>query len=310
MSFSSEIKHEIAYNELRNCCSKAQLSALMQLCSSLSISASGMAISYRSENPTVAKRALSLLKNLYGIKSELNVYQKANLKKNNIYELKFSDNAIEILKDLSIYTDKGLADYPRYDVVKKECCARAYIAGCFLAYGSCNAPGKSDYHLEIVFNEESTANFVIRQIKRFNINAKLTKRRNKNVVYIKKADEISDFLRLIGAQESLMNFENTRISRDFINSKIRLDNCDIANMQKSLQSAKAQIAAIEKLQNDGKLDKLDTRLQDVARLRLVYPEESLSELCKEYERIYRESISRSGLKHRFDKLISLAGGEK
>jgi len=309
MSFSSEVKREIAYNQLMPCCSKAQLSALLRMTSYLDISNQGFVLICRSENPTISRRIMSLLKDLYKVQTELTYYQKSNLKKNKVYEIRIHKDAIKILEDLGIYnSEKGIANYPRYELIRKDCCARAYIAGSFLAYGACNNPNKANYHLEIVTNEEESVQFLLKLLKRFDIEAKISKRRNKYVLYLKKADSISDFLRCVGAQEALMNFENTRISRDFINSKIRLDNCDIANMQKSLKTAREQLEAIEYLKRSNKFNDLDQRLQDVANLRYTYSEHSLSELALEYERIYHEKISRSGLKHRFDKLLKIAKG--
>lgn len=306
MSFTADIKREISYNELKECCCRAELSALLQLTSSLSFSSQGMQLVVKTENPTTAKRIKLLTERLYPVETSLSVYQKSNLRKNNIYRLNISEQVLPILEDLGIYGEKGLTPYPRYEIVRKECCARAYIAGAFIAYGSCNAPGNANYHLEIAMQDASSAAFVIRQLKRFGIEAKSTQRRSRHIVYIKKADSISDFLRCIGAQESLMDFENSRISRDFVNSRIRLDNCDIANMQKSMKTAAEQLKAIRKLEAHGRYHDLDRRLQDAAELRKAFPEESLSALCTEYDRLHHERISRSGLKHRFDKILSLA----
>lgn len=306
MSFSSQIKSEIAYNQLKDCCALAELSALLQLTASLKMNNKGLYLCSRSENPTTAKRILLLLKQLYAIETNLNVYQKINLRKNNIYEISIKDNVMAILKALGIYNEKGLAPYPYYDIVKKDCCARAYIAGCFLAFGSCNNPDNKNYHLELKFADEYAGSFVIRQLKRFDIEAKLTKRRNKNIVYLKKVEQISYFLRCIGAQEAFMNFENRRISRDFINSRIRVDNCDIANYAKAIQSAKRHLEAIAFLERRNLIVNLDEKLKEAIALRRAYPEDSLSDLALKYQKRYHQKISRSGLKHRYDKIMLLA----
>lgn len=306
MSFTNEIKSEISYNELKECCSRAELSALLQLTSSLHMNREGLYIRSRSENPTVARRIMTLCKKLFPVKVELQVYQKNNLRKNNVYLLEIHEEVMPILRELGIQTEKGLAPYPFYEIVRKDCCARAYIAGCFLAYGSCNDPEKKHYHLELSMQDEFAAAFVIRQLKRFALEAKMMKRRNKYVVYLKKAESISDFLRCIGAQESFMNFENNRISRDYINSRIRVDNCDIANFQKSMNAAKIQLAAIKKIEESEFAIDLPTKLAAVVRLRKAHPEDSLSDLCNEYEKLYHERISRSGIKHRLDKVMAIA----
>lgn len=306
MSFTSEIKQEIAYNELKNCCMKAELSALIQLTSSLSISNRGLQLVVRSENPTTVKRIVYLLKKTYDYKTELTVVQKTNLKKNNIYTLDILADARAILEDLGLYSTKGLLPHPSYLIVNKDCCSRAYLAGAFLAFGSCNSPSKADYHLELTANDLEHAEFCVKLIQRYNIDAKITKRRNRYIVYIKRAENIGDFLRMIGANESLMNFENSRIARDFKNSLVRLSNVDIANQVKSLNAAKEQLAAMNRLIDSKDYEKLDPKLRAVVDLRVRYPEHSLNELCEEYQSLYGDAISKSGMKHRINKIMDMA----
>lgn len=306
MSFTSEIKQEISYNDLKHCCKRAQLSALIQLTSSLNISSDGLYLSIKSENPTTAKRIMKLLKDSYDNKTELLVEQKTNLKKNNVYVIKVYGDVRMILEDLGLASSKGLLDYPLFNIIAKDCCARAYLAGAFIAFGSCNSPNKGNYHLEIALMSDSHAQFIIKLMARFNIIAKTSQRRNKVIVYIKRAEYISDFLRCVGAHESLMNFENCRINKDFKNSLTRLDNCEIANEVKSLSAAKKQIDDIQKIFKAGKYEKLNEKLKDIADLRMQYQEYSLIELAQAYYDKKGETISKSGLKHRLNKIGEIA----
>ena len=307
MSFSTDIKQEIANNELNKCCIRAQLSAIIQLCSSLSISSEGLALSIKTENATVAKRIYKLIKELYGVDVDLAIIKKMNLKKNNIYQLRVHKRATAILEDIGLWSSRSLLERPLKKIVQKECCARSYLAGAFMATGSCNTPKKSDYHLEVAANSEQLALFIASIMERFYIHAKIIKRRNNYVVYVKMADKIADFLRCIGASESLLKFEDIRISRDFTNSLTRLDNCEVANEMKSQKAAKKQLEDINKLGKN--LENIDIKLQEVAKLRLANPEMSLNELCNEYEKIYGMPISKSGIKHRFVKISQLANKE-
>ncbi|MCI5772959.1 MAG: DNA-binding protein WhiA [Erysipelotrichaceae bacterium] len=307
MSFSTDIKQEIANNDLNKCCIRAQLSAIIQLCSTLNISKEGLALSIKTENATVAKRIYKLIKELYEVDVDLSIIKKMNLKKNNIYHLKVRSKATMILEDIGLWSSRALLERPLKKIVSKECCARAYLAGAFMATGSCNTPKKSDYHLEVVANNEQLAHFIVENMERFFIHAKIIKRRNNYVVYVKMADKIADFLRCVGASESLLKFEDIRISRDFTNSLTRLDNCEVANEIKSQKAAKAQLEDIQKIADQ--LDRIDTKLQEVARLRLANPEMSLNELCAEYEKNYGVAISKSGIKHRFVKIAQLANKE-
>ena len=99
----------------------------------------------------------------------------------------------------------------------------------FLACGSVNNPDTSNYHLEMNVNEEDYALFIEELMNHYELNAKMIKRRNKYVVYIKSAEKIGDFLRAIGASQSVMDFEMTRIDRSMANTVNRWNNCDIAN---------------------------------------------------------------------------------
>jgi len=306
MSFTTNVKQEIAYNDLKPCCAKAELSALIQMCSSLTISNRNLVIVIKTENPTTAKRILKLIKDRYEIETELSVIRKMKLKKNNIYIIKVLNKAMKIIQDLGIYDSKGLQDIPDARIVRKECCARAYLAGAFMASGSCNNPNKSNYHLEFVCITKDHADFIIKLLSRFYIPAKDIERRNKYVVYVKQAEKIGDTLRCIGAEQNVMDFENIRISRDFKNSLTRLDNMDFANEMKTLSASKKQLAYISLIRENNMYDDLDPKLKEVVEIRESYPEHSLIELCTEYLLIYDKPISKSGLKHRFNKIKAIA----
>lgn len=306
MSFTTEVKAEISMNQLHACCAKAQLSALIQMCASLSFTNQGMALEIKSENVNTAKRILKLLKERYQVSAQLSVMRKMKLKKNNIYILRINDRAVDILKDLQILDEEGLRSHPQKDMVYEECCARAYLAGAFLAGGSVNSPQTANYHLEIVANSKVQAKFLLTLMKRFELPAKYIHRRNQEVVYLKASDKISDFLRCIGASDALFAFEDSRIQRDFMNSLTRLDNCELANEMKTISAGKKQLEDIAWIEAYRGLDTLPLKLQQAAALRRMNPEASLNELCDAYYEQTGETISKSGMKHRLAKLKELA----
>ena len=306
MSFTQDIKQEIANAELKKHCEKAQLCALIQLTGSLTISNGGWGLLIRSENPTTAKRVVFLLKDLYSVNTNLQVGKKTNLKKNNVYTIETDEKVREILEDLTLMNQGNIQSHPSAEVVSKECCAKNYLAGAFLAYGSCNDPQNTNYHLEISLARIEHANFIVKLISRFDMQAKIVKRRSRYVVYMKKADYISDFLALIGAHDSMMRFEDERIARDLRNSMSRMDNCEIANEQKIIRAGERQVDYINKIVETGNFKKLPDKLKNVADIRLRYPESSLNELCDYYQKAYGEVVSKSGMKHRLNKIESFA----
>ncbi len=310
MSYTTEVKSEISQNELKNCCIRAQLAALLQCDATLTISNQQWQLHFKTENPTTAKRFWVLLKRRYNLTPELAILKKVKLKKNHTYIVLIKSEVKEILADLHLYDQHGFADHVAKEVVKKECCARAYLAGAFLASGSVNSPINSNYHLEIAVSEVALAKFIQRLMKRFDLPGKIIQRRTQQVVYIKASDKISDFLRAIASYEAVMKFEDIRIQRDFKNSLTRLDNCEVANEMKTLKAATEQIEDIEYLQQHDIFEMLDDKLKEVARLRQLNPEASLNELSEIYQSQTGNRMSKSGMKHRFNKIALKANQHK
>lgn len=306
MSFTTEIKQEIANNKKKKCCAKAELSALLHLTSSLSINNKRLGLLVRTENPTTAKRIVQLLKNIYKVKTKLLVAKKSNLKKNNTYRILVEENVKQILSDVGIYGKKGLSSKPSASIVKNSCCQKAYLSGAFLAYGTCNSPSSNNYHLEISCGEMDLAVFIKKLFEKQMIDFKITKRRNRYVVYLKKAEKIEDVLKLIGASDSLISFVNNRVTRDLKANITRIENCRMASIAKSLEFADKQTAKIKKIKIHNKENELNNRLKEVYELRINNPESSLMELCVEYEKKYGNSISKSGIKHRLNRLEEFA----
>lgn len=306
MSFTTDVKAEIAANELHPCCQKAHLCALIQMCSTLNFTSEGMHICVQTENANTAKRIWKMIKEMYGVDTQLSVLRKMKLKKNHIYLIRIVTHVTTILQDLEIFTQDGLQMHPSMRMLRKDCCARAYLAGAFLACGSVNSPQKANYHLEISTNNEELAKFIQKIMLKFSLPAKYIKRRNKEVVYLKASDKIGDFLRCIGASEALFTFEDSRIQRDFMNSLTRLDNCELANEMKSISAGKKQLEDIEWIETYQGIQMLPKKLQMVANLRKSFPEASLNELCESYSQAYQEKISKSGMKHRLHKIHEIA----
>ena len=306
MSFSQDVKIEISQNNLKDCCQKAQLAALIKYNGSLLIQDQKLKLLISNESAAISRRIWSLIKNVSDGEIELSVLKKMNLKKNNIYNLTIISKVKELLESCGLWQEGALADQVDSKIVSKECCARAYIAGSFLAAGSVNSPLTSKYHLEVRNTDERQALFLIKLLERFNIEGKIVLRRKRYVVYLKASEMISDFLRSIGAHNAVMLFEDQRIQRDFTNNFIRLDNCEVANEVKTIMAAQKHIAMIEKIQKAGRYEMLEERLQEVANLRLAHPEASINELCEIYNLETGNTISKSGMNHRLIKLRQIS----
>lgn len=306
MSFAQEVKNELCQLKYNDDQALAQIGAMIVANGSMVISNNKMHINVVFSQAMIAKRFVLLIKQLYQIECELLTTRRPNLRKDYIYEVLLKDKVKIILEDVGVYNKKGLDQKVSRALLKSDESTQAYCAGWFLVAGSMNSPRSTNYHCEFRCEREIHAKELVQLLKRFHINAKITTRRKEQIVYIKASDQIADVLRMLGAHQGLMMYEDIRIQRDFHNSLIRLDNCEVANEMKTLKAGQKQVEAIEKLIKHHRLDYLDQKLIDIAHLRLENPELSLNELASLYQQQTGITMSKSGIKHRLDKLMNLA----
>ncbi len=305
MSFSSEVKQEMCQLAPDPSEARAMLCAVFLLRASMSINLHGTSLVVQSENARIINFIYHLLVDEYGCEPVLSVVRKMNLKKNNIYKLQFYDQVNEILEDLTILRESGMSYSPSYRMIRSEKMARAFLQGCFLAAGSVNPPGTANYHLEIACPHEETAECIEKQMTRFGIAGKIIQRKGLYVVYLKSGERIADFLRLLKANEALMEFEHVRIQRDFVTSLNRLDNCEVANEIKSIKAGAEQLGWIETIEKHWK-QPIPEKIAHVMEARKRNPEGSMNELCQDVKELYGETISKSGMKHRMGKIREMA----
>ncbi len=301
ISFAREVKEEIVFNDFDRSSERAILAAIIKINGTLSLSQQGLSLTLRTENAKIASKIHKLLKDLYQPSIEFRVSRKMKLKKNNVYTLLVSKGR-EILEDLYMMEGLGFVLIPDRRLVETDKDKRAFLAGVFLSCGSVNNPDTSNYHLEMSVNEIEYAEFIQDIMNGYELNAKVMKRRNKYIVYLKSAEKIGDFLRAIGASQSVMNFEITRIDRSMANTVNRWNNCDIANEVKAMNASSAQIEDIAYVIDKVGIEIFDNKTIDVAIVRLENPELTLNELAGAYFERTGKTISKSGLHHRFKKI--------
>jgi cell division protein WhiA len=304
MSFTSTIKKELTQLEVDTCCKQAELSALVRMNGTIGIRQERLILDIITENPSTARYVFSLLKSLYSVQPEVLVRKKVRLKKNNVYVIRLTSQADQVLSKLYILKNNwerivGIAP----ELIKDHCCQRAYLRGAFLATGSVNNPDSASYHLEMVSTYHDHAEALCELMNQFHLHAKIIERKKGYVVYIKEGDKIGEFLNIIGAHPSLLHFENARIMKDMRNSVNRLVNCETANLNKTIQAAMRQIENIELIDQEIGLDQLPHRLREVAEVRLKYPEVSLTELG---QLLPSGKVSKSAINHRLRKLDEMA----
>ena len=253
------------------------------------------------ENNSVARRIFKLFKNVYDITPIITVRKKYF---NNGYSfiLDIRNKIDLILDDLSIVTGGKYMEIPSDYIYSDDDLVRAYLRGVFLVCGSINDPKTSKYHLELLVNSLVYANFISGLLNGNDLNSRVISREKKYMVYIKEAEKISDFLRIIKAYNGVMYYEDIRIYRDHKNMTNRLNNCEQANMDKIFFTASNQIKDIERLKEYDLMDLIDDKLKIVIEYRMKYPEASLADLSDIISRETGSNISKSGLNHRFRKI--------
>lgn len=301
MSFSMTIKDEISKIDSSRTEQLAELSAIVR-----NSGVVGKNIVITIENNSIARRIYKLFKEMYDVNISITVRRRYGLNNNLIYILSINSKCHDILTDLSIIDKKdNYLDIPNEYLISDNEDMRAYLRGVFMTCGSVNDPKTSRYHLELVINTRNYANFLNDILNGYNLNSKVIKREKNYMVYIKEAEKISDFLRLIKSYSGVMYFEDIRIYRDHKNMTNRLNNCEQANMDKVFLTASKQLKDIEILKKHNIIDTLDNKLKEVIEYRTKYPESSLNELAQIMSQELNYNITKSGLNHRFRKIKEL-----
>ena len=296
MSFSTDIKNEVTRLDSSREELISELSAIVRNSAVIQDK-----VTIYIENNSVARRIFKLFKNVYDVTPIITV-RKKYFNNGYSYILVIKNKLREILDDLSVVKDGLFLDIPRDYIYSDEDLVRAYLRGLFLVTGSVNDPKTSKYHLEFLVDDYDYALFVSDLLNQNNLNSKIIKRDKKYMIYIKEAEKISDFLRIIKAYTGVMYFEDIRIYRDHKNMTNRLNNCEQANMDKIFLTANSQIRDINKLKEYDIEDLLDEKIKVVMDYRLKYPEASLGELSEIISKETGNKITKSGLNHRFRKI--------
>lgn len=299
MSFASEIKSELLRIETKKkCCARAELCGLV--CFGGAVLPGGK-LRISTENAATARRGFSLVKDCFGISGEIITNNSRAGKGGNAYAIHIdaSGDALRILTGLGLLEKHTVTFRVQAGLMDSACCRRAFLRGAFLGGGSVTNPEK-EYHLELTTPRAALAADTVALFAEFGLTARLVRRKASQVIYFKNSTEIGDVLNIIGAHTAYMELMNVRILKETRNQVNRRVNCETANLDKAVDAAQSQVAAIRRLQKKGKLEGLSPGLREAAELRLAYPEAPLSELGELLH------ISKSGINHRMRKLMELA----
>ena len=295
MSFTATVKDEVSKLDVSETEKISELSAIVQN------NDYSDSIKVVTENNSVARLIYSLFKDLFNVYPKVSVKRGYNYSKNMLYTLEVKSKVFDILKALGIE-----GNVPEGFIYADEDLLMAYLKGLFLTKASVNDPKTSRYHLEFNLDNLEYAQFVQKSLNYFHLNSKILHREHRYVVYIKEAEKIGDFLRIIGAVKAVLYYEDIRIYRDHKNMTNRLNNCEQANVDKIIETANEQVKDIELLKKMDVYDLLNDKEKEVSEYRLKYPEASLVELSQIISMETGNNITKSGVYHRLNKIRQLA----
>lgn len=306
MSFSRDVKEELSHqiSSARHC-RLAELAAILFMEGKVFGSDSKIYLRLQTENLVVARKYFTLIRKTFNINIDVSVKTNTSSKNNRMYTILIrKPEAVKlILQATKLSYNQDSVDMGIDDpvITQNACCKRAFIRGAFLASGSMSNPKKA-YHLEIVVSNSEKAEQLRDLIQTFSVDAKIVMRKKNYVVYIKEGSQIVDLLNVMEAHVALMDLENVRILKEMRNSINRQVNCEAANISKTVAAASKQIEDIIYIRDTIGFGDLAEGLEDIARLRIDYPEASLKELGA----MLLPPIGKSGVNHRLRKLSMIA----
>lgn len=293
MTFTTQIKEEITKEENSN------IEDLTSLCTYLKFNATleEDKMTVMVVNASVARWIFKLLKTNYNVLIKLTTRTMKRFKARNLYILEVKEKLDLIYKDIdNIFKEINTSS----DEEKK-----AFLKGMFLACGSINDPKKNQYHLEFLVKEEEDAKLIDDLLNSLKIKSKVLKRDREYMVYVKSSENISDFIKYLGAFNALFYFEDIRIYKDHKNMVNRLNNCEQANVERTLKSSKTILDNIKYLEDNDLLMLLDDRSKEIIEYKKKYPDTSLGELAEIITMETNKSITKSGINHHFRKINAL-----
>ena len=306
-SFTSQVKEELASNVYTSGDRlRALLSAYIRINGSLVFRHKKTLLQLNTENAKIGRFIFETINEIYHANAELIVKEKRNLDKSKSYMIEITDASEAIMDDLEISFLEGKISK---NIVKNDNTISGYLIGAFLAAGSVNSPVTSNYHLEIALNSENYAKWLAKlfaKYKNSNIEPKITHRRDEYVIYFKKSDQISNFLIMVGAVSSCLEFEDIRANRDLMNNANRLTNMDTANMKRTIETGSRQAEEISYIEQALGIDNItNLKERELCRLRLQNEAASLQELADLLSEKFKKPISKSTVNHLFRSIHAL-----
>lgn len=303
MSFSLNVKDDlIKVNNTSKLGDKLELEAMLRFGGEI-IFSSPIKLSFTCNNMSVVRRFIKLCKEFYEIEYEILSRKVNRFDNHTTFTCLITSDSSKIVEDMNLIASQSDA---RASINDSEDLLVPYLRGAFLVRGSVNDPMSKNSHLEIISASENEILFIQKCMNAFELNARISKRKNYLLAYIKSKESIGDFLYRLGATQSMTYYEDVIITKEIKANAKRTINLDIANQDKTNIASKEQLENIRYLKYNYPLERLDSKLLMVMKVREDYPEHSLSQLLDVIHDEYDPNLTKSGLNHRFRKIKELA----
>ena len=296
-SFSYKAKAELCRTAVqRLCCARAECYGVLLYCNTFSM----QEVRIITENPEFAARLPRLFHRAFGVKFDRQPSDEAPGSKL-IFQITDPDKLRRVLDTLGYDPRQSLVLHVNFALLEDDCCRTAFLRGAFLAGGSVTDPEKR-YHLELSTSHIQASREVSALLQEMGFLPRSVMRGGSAVIYFKQSEHIEDLLTTLGAPVAATEIMTAKVDKEIRNGANRAMNCDMANVNKTLDAVAAQQEAIEKLEKTGQMEKLPEKIQETARLRMQNPELPLAQLAA----LFDPPISKSCLNHRIRKIMEEA----
>ena len=298
MSFTTQVKEDLLHYENDDYnIEYAEVLGVLRFAGEVKLG-KNLGISFTCNSMGIIRRYIKILKEKYDLDYSVLSRTISRLDNHVVFTCEISKGADSIIKDYN------LLGFEMNEFENEEQ-KKAFLRGAFLVRGSVNDPNSKSSHLEISYNSDTEILALQRIMNEFDLNARIAKRKNNYIVYIKSKDSIGEFLYLIGASKSMEYYQNIIITKEIKTTAKRTINLDLANQTKTNSAASEQLKNIQYIEYHFDLSKLDNKLLMVMKVRKDNVEASLSELLEIIHEEYDPYLTKSGLNHRFRKLKEL-----
>ena len=294
-SFAVKVKNELCRTPVqRLCCARAEAYGVLLYGNTFSPTE----VRLITESADFAARLPRLFQRAFGLKFDrLPEEERGKL----IFGITDRSKLDRIINQLGYDPRQNLVLHVNFGLLEDECCRTAFLRGAFLAGGSVTDPEKR-YHLELDTGHAQASREVAALLTEMGFLPHSVRRGGSSVIYFKQSEHIEDLLTTIGAPAAAMDIMTAKVDKEIRNGANRAMNCDMANVNKTIDAALEQKNAIQRLQENGRLERLPEKLRQTALLRLQYPEMSLSQLAEKCD----PPVTKSCMNHRMRKLLEEA----